>query len=73
MVTEMTKKLRRLEQMTLTQQMDPGDEAITDVPNDDDHEVFKHYMEIYDTQQDTTRTRGGRVIKRTTHLDDYGV
>ena len=30
-------------------------------------------MEIDDTQRETTRTRGCRVIKRPTQLDDYGV
>ena len=69
--TEMTEE--GLEQMLQTQEMDSGDEAIPDVLNDDDHELFEDYMEIDDTQWDTTRTRGGRVIKRPTHLDDYGV
>ena len=50
-----------LGQRTQTQKMDSGDEAIPDVPNDDDHELFKDYMEIDDTQRETTSTRGGRV------------
>ena len=52
--------------------MDSGDEAIPDVPNDDDHELFEDYMKIDNTHQETTRARGGRVIKWPTHLDDYG-
>ena len=44
--------------------MNSGEEAMTDVPNDDDHEVLEDYMEIYDTQWETTRTRGGSVFKR---------
>ena len=51
-----------LELRTQTYEMNSGDEAITDVPNDDNHELFK-----------TTRPREGRVIKRPTHLDVYGV
>ena len=70
LLAEMTEE--GLGQMTQTQEMDSGDEAIPDVPNDDDHELFD-YMAIYDTQQETTRTRGARVIKRPTHLDDYGI
>ena len=50
-----------------------GDEASPDVLNDDNHELFEDYIEIDDTQRETTRTREGRVIKRPTHLDDYGV
>ena len=50
-----------------------GDEASPDVPNDDDPELFEDYIEIDDTQRENTRTRGGRVIKRPTHLEDYGV
>ena len=50
-----------------------GDEASPDVLNDDDHELFEDYIEIDDTQWKTTRTRGGRVIKRPTHLEDHGV
>ena len=53
--------------------MDSGDEAISDVLNDVDHELFEDYMEIDDTQWETTVTRGGRVSKRPTHLDNYGV
>ena len=53
--------------------MDSGAEAITDAPNDDDHELFEDYIEIHDTQWESTRTRGFLVIKRPTHLDDYGV
>ena len=41
--------------------------------NDDDPELFEEYIEIDDTQRENTRTRGGRVIKRPTHLEDYGV
>ena len=51
-----------LELRTQTYEMNSGDEAITDVPYDDNHELFK-----------TTRSREGRVIKRPTHLDVYGV
>ena len=36
------------------------------------HELFEKYMEIDDTQRETTRTHGDRVIKRPTYLDDYG-
>ena len=50
-----------------------GAEASPDVLNDDDHELLEDYIEIDDTQRETTRTRGGRVIKRHTHLEDYGV
>ena len=62
-----------LEQRSQTQEMHYGGEASPDVLNDDDHELLEDYMEIYDTQRETTRTRGGRVIKRPTHLEDYGV
>ena len=62
-----------LEQRPQTQEMDSGDEASPDVLNDDDHELFEDYIEIDDTKRDTTRTRGGRVIKRPSHLDDYVV
>ena len=62
-----------LEQRSQTQEMPYGDEASPDVLNDDDHELFEDYIEIDDTQRETTRTRGGRVIKRHTHLVDYGV
>ena len=44
--------------------MDSVDEAIPDVLNDDDHDLFEDYMEIDDTQWEITRTREGRVIKR---------
>ena len=44
------------EQMPQTQEMDSGDETIPDVLNDDDHELFEDYMEIEDTQRETTRT-----------------
>ena len=44
-----------------------------DVLNDDDPELFEDYIEIDDTQRENTRARGGRVIKRPTHLEDYGV
>ena len=39
--------------------MDSGDEASPDVLNDDDddHELFEDYIEIYDTQRETTRTQ----------------
>ena len=50
-----------------------GDEASPYVLNDDDHELFEDYIAIDDTQRETTRTRGVRVIKRPTHLEDYGV
>ena len=49
------------------------DEASPDVLNDNDPELFEDYIEIDDTQRETTRTRGGRVIKRPMHLEDYGV
>ena len=62
-----------LEQRSQTQEMPYGDEASPDVLNDDDHELFEDYIEIDDTQRETIRTRGGRVIKRPTHLEDYGV
>ena len=52
--------------------MDSVDEAIPDVLNDDDHELFEDYMEMDDTQRET-KTRGGRVIKRPTHMDDCRV
>ena len=72
MFVEMTEE-EGLDQRTQTQEMDSDEETITDVPNDDDHELFEDYMEIDDTQPQTTRTRGGRVIKRHTHLNDYEV
>ena len=62
-----------LEQRSQTQEMHYGDEASPNVLNDDDHELLEDYIEINDTQRETTRTRGGRVIKRPTHLEDYGV
>ena len=62
-----------LGQRSQTQYMDSSEEAIPDVPNDNDHELFDDYMDIDDTQRETTRTRGIRVIKRPTNLDDYGV
>ena len=62
-----------LEQRSQTQEMHYGDEASPDVLNNDDYELFEDYIEIDDTQRETTRTRGGRVIKRPTHLEDYGV
>ena len=46
-----------LEPRTQTQEMDSDDEAITDIPNDEDHELFEDYMEIDDTQRENTRTR----------------
>ena len=63
----------RLEQRPQTQEINSGDEASFDDLNYDDHELFEDYMEIDDTQRETTRTRGGCVIKRPTHLDDYEV
>ena len=62
-----------LEQRSQTQEMHYGDEASPDVLSDDDHELLEDYIEIDDTQRETTRTRGGRVNKRPTHLEDYGV
>ena len=62
-----------LEQRPLTQEMYSDDKESPDVLNDDDHELFQDDMEIDDTQRETTRTRGCGVIKRPTHLDDYGV
>ena len=62
-----------LEQKPQSQEMHYGDEASPDVLNDDDHELLEDYIEIDNTQRETTRTRGGRVIKRPTHLEDYGV
>ena len=62
-----------LEQRPQTQEMHYGDKASPDVLNEDDHELFEDYIEIDYTQRETTRTRGGRVIKRPTHLEDYGV
>ena len=62
-----------LEQMPQTQDMHYGDEASPDVLNDDDHELIEDYIEIDDTQLETTRTRGSRVIKRPTYLEDYVV
>ena len=56
-----------LEQRPQTHEMHSGDEAIPDVLNDED------YMETDDAQRKTTRIRGGRVLKRPTHLDDYGL
>ena len=61
-----------LEQRSQTQDMPYGDEASPDVLNDHDPELFEDYIEIDDTQRENTRTRGGRVIKRPTHLEDYG-
>ena len=70
---EMTPK-EGLNQRTQALEMDSGNEAIIDVPNDHDHESFKDFMEIDYIQRETIRTRGGRVIKKWhTHLDDYGV
>ena len=69
--SEMTEE--GLEQRHQTQEMHYGDEASTDVLNDDDHDLLKDCIEIYDTQHETTRTRGGRVIKRPTHLEYYWV
>ena len=39
---EMTEE--RLGQRTQTQEMNSGDEAIPDVPNNDDHELFEDYV-----------------------------
>ena len=36
-----------LKQQTQTQEMDSGDEAIIDVPNDDDHELFEDYIYVW--------------------------
>ena len=58
-----------LEQRPQTQEMDSGDEASPDVLNDDDHGLFEDYIKIDDTQRETPRTRGGRIIKRPTHLN----
>ena len=44
---EMTEE--ELGQSTQTQEIYSGDESITGVPNDDDHELFEDYMEIDDT------------------------
>ena len=60
-----------LELMPQTQEMHYGDEASPNVRNDDDHELLEDYIEIDDTQRETTWTRGGRVIKRPPL--DYGV
>ena len=62
-----------LEQRSQTQEMHYGDGASPDVLSDDDHELLEDYIELDDTQRKTTRTRGGCVIKRHTHLEDYGV
>ena len=62
-----------LKQRPETQEMHYGGEASPAVLHDDDHELFEDYIEIDDTQRETTRTRTGRVIKRPTHLDDYVV
>ena len=62
-----------LEQRSQTHEMHSDDEASPDVLNDDDHELLEDYIEVDDTQRETTRTRGGRFMKRHTHLDDYGV
>ena len=62
-----------LEQWSQTQEMHYGDDANTDVLNDDVHESLEDYIEIDDTQRETNKTRGGRSIKRPTHLEDYGV
>ena len=61
-----------LQQRPQIQEMHYDDEATPDVLNDEYHELFGNYIEIDDTQRETTRTRGGRVIKRPTHLNDYG-
>ena len=55
MFAEMTEE--GLGQRPQTQEMDSVDEAIPDVPNDDDFELFEDYMEIDDTQLETTSTR----------------
>ena len=44
-----------LEQRSQTQEIHYGDEASPDVLNDDDHELFEDYIEINDTQRQTTR------------------
>ena len=43
------------------------------VLNDGDDELFEDYIEIDDTQRETTRTQEDRVINRPTYLDDYWV
>ena len=68
---EMTEE--RLEQRSPTQEMHYGKEASPDDLNDNDHELLEDYIEIDDTQRETTRARGGRVIKRHSHLWDDGV
>ena len=45
-----------LEQKSQTQEMHYGEEASPDVLNDDDHELLVDYIEIDDTQRETTRT-----------------
>ena len=47
--------------------------TLPDVPNNDDHKLFKDYMEIYDKQRETTRTRRDRVIKQPMYQDDYRI
>ena len=59
--------------MPQAQEMDSVDEANPDGLNDDNHELFEDYMEIDDAQWETISTRGGCVIKRHTHLDDYRI
>ena len=62
-----------LEQRHQTQEMYSSDKASPDVLNDDNHELFEDYMEIDNTQREIIKTRGGRVITRHMHLDDYWV
>ena len=50
-----------------------GDKVIPKVPNNDDRELFEDSLEIEDDQKEENRARGGRVIKRHTHLDDYRI
>ena len=45
-----------LEQRSQIPEMHYGDEASPDVLNDDDHELLEDYIEIDDTQRETTRT-----------------
>ena len=62
-----------LEQRSQTQEMNYDDEASPVVLERRRSQLLEDHIEIDDTQRETTRTRGGRVIKRPTHLEDYGV
>ena len=59
--TKMTEE--GLEQRSQTQEMPYGDEASPDVLNDDDNELFEDYIEIDDTQRQTTKTQGAGLSK----------